>query len=296
MVHFEISPLLQYLDLLRALAALPFTMQDHKRGQESEDAENMHYQVAVEENNLGVSFLESGDLRGALERFSVALKLTMGDLDPLASTERDPTLDVPMTSVEETQVLSHGSEECSEPPTTTRPKARDVSSLQEAKMISAPFAYGRGINLIPHATAYSPDPLINTTIVSSIIIFNLSIIYHLKGLEGRSMSDLRLRKARSLYQKAHNLLADAGVPLGATSNPVIDMLSMALFNNLAHVSFEMQAYDDSRRYFDKLIRFALTVVPARYGDAYVGSLLDQQKSNFLLNAIILQAPKLAAAA
>ena len=71
---------------------------------------------------------------------------------------------------------------------------------------------------------------------------------------------------------------------------------MALFNNLAHVSYEMTVFEDSRRYFDGLTSFALTVVPSRYQDAYVGLLLDQLKSNFLLNAIILQVPKLAPAA
>ncbi|GKY97610.1 hypothetical protein MPSEU_000719400 [Mayamaea pseudoterrestris] len=256
----------------------------------------MHYQEAVDENNHGVAKLEAGDLRSALEHFSLALKYTMGDLDPLARELPQGVRNV--TKHTDVHAPSHRRSGSGEPPATTRPKPRDAASLQEGKMnpISAPFAYGRGINLIPHESAYSPDPLINTTVVSSIIIFNLSIIYHLKGLEGRCMSDMRLRKAKSLYQKAHNLLADAGVPLNATSNPVIDMLSMALYNNLAHVTFEMQAYDESRKFFDSLIRFALTVVPNLYGDAYVGSLLDQQKSNFLLNAIILQAPKLAAAA
>jgi tetratricopeptide (TPR) repeat protein len=140
--------------------------------------------------------------------------------------------------------------------------------------------------------------LINSTIVSAIIIFNLSIVYHLKGLEGGSgsISSMRLRKARALYQKSQNLLIDAGVPLGATGNPVIDVLSMALFNNLAHVAFELSSYEESRQFFDFLIRFALTVVPSKYGDAFVAALLDQQKSSFLLNAIILQVPKLAPAA
>jgi tetratricopeptide (TPR) repeat protein len=241
---------------------------------------NMHYQVAVEENNLGVAYLEAGDLRSALERFSIALKFTMGDLEPLPPSGRETPSEVPIVTHPDLQISSLDSNESGEPPVTTRPKPRDISAPQEKiTMPTAPFAYCRGINLI-----------------SSIIIFNLSIIYHLKGLEGRSMSVMRLRKAKSLYLKAHNLLVDAGVPMRATSNPVIDMLSMALYNNLAHVTFELQAYDESRRFFDKLVRFALSVVPARYGDAYVGSLLDQQKSNFLLNAIILQIPMLAAAA
>ena len=256
---------------------------------------NTHYPVILEENNAGVAFLEAGDLRSALDRFSLALKYTMGDLDPRAPADMDQGIDA---LPDDFRIPSRKRSESGEPPMTTRHKGGHGVDAKARSLppVSAPFTYGRGINLILHPKAYSPDPLVNTTIVSSIIIFNLSIIYHFKGLEARNMSDMRLRKAKSLYQKAHNLLRDAGVPMGATFNPVIDMLSMAIFNNLGHITYELQAYQESRRHFDHLIRFALTVVPARYGDAYVGSLIDQQKSNFLLNAIILQAPKLAAAA
>lgn len=249
----------------------------------------MNIHVVAERNNLGVSYLEKGDLRYALEQFSDALKHTMGELEP--SGECCSLSARPGAVAQSKETMSAPA--C---PPSSRMKAREMPSQNKIVPSSVPFAYTRGINLIPCPAAYSPDPLINTTIISSIIIFNLSIVYHLKGLEGSSVSTMRLIKAKTLYQKSHHLLVDAGVPLGSTGNPVIDMLSMALLNNLAHVSYEMTAYEESRIYFDHLIRFALTVVPSRYGDAYVGSLLDQQKSNFLLNAIILQAPKLAPAA
>jgi len=265
----------------------------------------MNLEVVADRNNRGVAYLEAGDLRQALEYFSEALKYIMGDLGH-QRRQQDPTvaaapaaLQRSGSAVEEvkTVTLPDAPPRPSSPqPFSDHPKPRSCSDPTKALPTSIPFAYARGINLIPCPSVYSPDLLINTTIISSIIIFNLSIIYHLKGLEGNGMCVMRLRKAKTLYQKSHHLLMDAGVPMSSTGNPVIDMLTMALFNNMAHVSYEMGRYDDSRRYFDHLIRFALTVVPARYGDAYVGNLLDQQKSNFLLNAIILQAPKLAAAA
>lgn len=257
----------------------------------------MNIHAVSERNNLGVAYLEAGDLRRALDHFSEALKLTMGELEPAEPVPPSQTcLNCCAASAPLCCVRAEMEASGSDVPTFVRPKLPITPVASKLHPSSVPFAYARGINLIPCQAAYSPDPLINTTIVSSIIIFNLSIIYHLKGLEGSSLSVMRLNKAKSLYQKSHHLLADAGVPLGSTGNPVIDMLSMALFNNLAHVSFEMATYEESRRYFDHLIRFALTVVPTRYGDAYVGTLLEQQKSNFLLNAIILQAPKLAPAA
>jgi len=257
----------------------------------------MNLQVVSELNNTGLSYLEAGDLRHALENLSDALKCTMGALGPeMDHQSLEAARCASLCSNPPATMAKAGRH----PPTTTpnhQPKPHHIEEVpSETKPPSVPFAYASGINLIPWPAAYSPDPLINTTIISSIIIFNLSIIYHLKGLETVSMSAMRLNKAKTLYLKSQHLLVDAGVPLGSTGNPVIDMLSMALFNNLAHVTFEMGSYEESRKQFDHLIRFALTVIPSRYGDAYVGSHMDQQKSNFLLNAIILQAPKLAAAA
>lgn len=257
---------------------------------------SMNIQAVAERNNLGVAHLDAGDMKSALSHFSEALNCTMRDL------EEEPVEVAPVVGWDS----NGGKEESSvaqemvflphESDSYVQEKARIVPLPTKTCPATLPFAYVRGINLIPCQGAYSPDPLVNATIVSSIIIFNLSIIYHLKGLEAGDRSVQLLNKARSLYQKCQSLVADAGVPLGATGNPVIDMLSMALYNNLAHVSFEMDCYGDSRLYFEHLIQVSLTVVPESYGDAYSGILLDQQKSHFLLNAIILQAPKLAAAA
>lgn len=263
------------------------------------------------ENNQGVAFLESGDLRRALEHFSRTLGFTMGLFAPSPPNHEPSFASTPVqqgpafvtvvssttapepTTVDSTKCLTPRLESSApQPPSPPR-----SSSIPAAPPTSATFAYTRGIKLIPHPNAYSPDPLINQTIVSSIVIFNMSLVYHLKGLTGScGMRTMRLLKAQALYQKSHNLLVDAGVPLTATGNPVIDVLSMALYNNLAQLSFELSRYDESRKLFDYLVRFALTVVPSRYGDVFVGSMLEQQKSSFLLNAIILQEPRFAAAA
>ena len=174
-----------------------------------------------------------------------------------------------------------------------RPAAQSKPS--EFNNPSTPFIHAQGFGIVGSPGAYSPDPLINTTVISTLVIFNLAVVYHIKGLHEKNLSDRRLLKAHSLYTKAHLLLHDAGVSF-STGNAVVDLLSMAVANNVANVCYELSRYDESRRYFDGLIRFALTVVPGRYGDQYVGSVMDQQKSNFLLNAIILHAPRLAPAA
>jgi hypothetical protein len=221
------------------------------------------------------------------------LKFTTGDLEPesrnarfLEATDADERMPVTPSSPSSDQVRS--------PQKGVKNISTPTLALYSPPT-STTFAYARGIVLMNRQNAYSPDTEVNRTIISSIIIFNLSVVYHLRGLgllQGRSL----LNKAIALYEQSHNLLCDAGVQCNATGNCVIDVLSMALYNNLAHVSFELDRYDESRYFFDYLIRFALSVVPSRYGDASVGVFLNEQKSKFLLNAIILKQPKLAPAA
>jgi tetratricopeptide (TPR) repeat protein len=245
-------------------------------------------QAAADLNNVAVVYLESGDLRNALEHFRNALLTTMGDLRP-----PPPPLPQPLPSQQQQDVRTDSGAERRGDPTWQQPHDIKPSELSSP---GTPFIHAKGFGIVGAPGSYSPDPLINTTVVSTIVIFNLALVYHIKGLHEKSLTDARLNKAHSLYIKAHVLLNNAGVTFGSTGNAVVDLLSMAVSNNLAQVSYELLSYEESRAHFDCLIRFALTVVPASYGDQYVGSAMDQQKSNFLLNAIILHAPNLAPAA
>ena len=110
------------------------------------------------------------------------------------------------------------------------------------------------------------------------------------------MREARLRKAISLYEKSYRLLCDANAVAVATGNPLVDLVAMALLNNMAQLSFERTDYQESRRMFDHLIHFTTSIASSTYGDQNVTSLMDLQKQNFLLNAIILSTPVVAAAA
>jgi hypothetical protein len=77
----------------------------------------------------------------------------------------------------------------------------------------------------------------------------------------------------------------------------VDLLCMAVLNNLAHISFGMSDYLHSTEYCNKLLLFALSVASSPSSiDTQVSIALDRQKSNFLLNAMILRSPSLAPAA
>jgi hypothetical protein len=262
----------------------------------------MNCLTAAELNNLGAMHLQSGHLRTSLNLFRDALSLTLLDLE--AEQRSSCCSDMAFENESRTALSSSQANDnvqaCSASPNSA---SRGNSCTEEVESdcpqfspSSTAFVQAQAINVIPLPNAYSHDPLVNMTIVSSIVLFNLGIVYHLKGLEGTNESSSYLVKSCSLYQKSQVLLADSGVPLNCTGNPVIDILSMAINNNLAQVFFELAMYDDSRQHFEQLIAFAVTVVPARYGDLAIGNLIDEQKSKFLLNAMILHAPKLAPAA
>ncbi|GAX20290.1 hypothetical protein FisN_6Hh241 [Fistulifera solaris] len=256
----------------------------------------MNCVTAAELNNLGALHLQGGHLRTSLDLFRDALSLTLLDLE--AEQRSSCCNDISDESRTASPQTSDEVAACSASPNQA---ASASSCTEEADCLqpspsSTAFVQSQAINVIPLPNAYSHDPLVNMTIVSSIVLFNLGIVYHLKGLEGTNESSSYLVKSCSLYQKSQVLLADSGVPLNCTGNPVIDILSMAINNNLAQVFFELSMYDDSRQHFEQLIAFAVTVVPARYGDLAIGNLIDEQKSKFLLNAMILHAPKLAPAA
>jgi Tetratricopeptide repeat len=257
--------------------------------------------VAAELNNLGVVRLSQGDLRGALDLFRESLSYTAGSLSPYSLPPSSTN-----SAKEDVAVHAATTTGTSSPTNLSDPAAHHPSSPYVAPpphhhhhvtMVSTPFVHSNGINVIPMATAYSSDILINMAIVSSIVVFNLAIVCHLKGLEGGPASNSRLLKAKSLYERSQRLLTDVSIPGHySLGNPVTDMIAMASLNNLAQLNYEMSQYEESRNCFDRLVGFACTIVPGQYGDAYVGSLMDRTKSSFLLNAIILQKPGLAPAA
>ena len=146
---------------------------------------------------------------------------------------------------------------------------------------------------------FSSEPMVDRTICSSIIVFNLALVYHRKGtLEGGHQG--LVAKARKLYEKSYQLLADTGANMDSSGDLLVDLLCMAMVNNLAYISFVMSDYLRSTEYSNELIRFGLSIASSpsiRKDGTHVSiALLDQQTRNFLLNAMILRLPSPAPAA
>jgi hypothetical protein len=233
---------------------------------------SMSRQIAVNLNNKGVLCLKEGKLVEAFDLFRTALMNVSGDVN------------CPQESFRWSQTQ----------PASSAPAA--IYSVTNNSS-STPFMYSSGINLLSSITAYSLEPSVNDTVFSSIVIFNLAIVYHLKGFEcSGSQSRIQFFKAMSLYQKSYMLLVAVGVLKTATGNAVVDMVCMSVFNNLAEVCFELSDFSECQRYFVCLMRFLDSVATYIYDDDHTSSMLFQAKINFLLNATLLQEPFLAAAA
>ena len=247
--------------------------------------------TAAEVNNAGVSHLEDGDVCKALACFRDALRQIMGagipGQPPAANnaTGARATFAFSPESLPRSSTSYMHATETTASVSQTKPSQPDLS-----------FLYAQGFCVVATPGAYSPDPMTNTTVVAALIVFNLAVVYHIKGILVKGLGDAHLVKSYNLYERSQQLVRDMGVTIEYTGNAVVDLLFMAVANNLAHVCHERNDYVEARVRFDALIRFALTVVPARYGDEYVTSVMETQKSNFLLNTIILQAPSSAQAA
>jgi hypothetical protein len=287
------------------------------------------YQAAVLLNRTGIDFLNNGDLGNALLSFRDALSSAVAHLQSLEAKE------VPSMSPKEDAMMAHLPVHASsriEPGEDTVMSGRDVDHpklphtavLEEnhrfllAQSVSTmtaatgtiattPFIHARGLPILEMTGVYSADSTVNASCTSAILIFNLALVHHLKAMQGGCGSSSRcsmkwLAKAKSLYEYSLTLIPEvqwgAGVLEGASASPVMDLLCMALFNNLAHVCFELLNYAESSMFFSELIGFASTVIPSAYGggDDHLALCMEGIKNNFLLNAITLKAPAIAPAA
>jgi hypothetical protein len=287
-------------------------------------------QAVVFLNRAGIDFLDKGDLENALFSFRDALSSAVAHLQSLQAKESPAMSPKEDATMAQSPVHALSRIEPGEDDAVTigqavdRPKQSHTPVLEEnhqfllAQSVSTmtaatgtfdatPFMHARGLPIVGTEGFYSADAMVNASCTSAILIFNLAVAHHLKAMQGGSGSSSRcvvnwLTKAKSLYKSSLTLMpvvqwGDA-VLEGASAKPVMDLLVMALFNNMAHVCFELSNYAESSMLFRELVGFALTVIPSTYGvgDDHLVLCMEDSKNNFLLNAITLRAPVTAPAA
>ena len=262
----------------------------------------------VELNNLGVDCIDSFDFVSAVLHLRQAVQLTLGHPSNLSRHEN--CADVFSESTQEGSI-STGDQQfhtrhcfCfpSEPqqPAGSSPMSGQQHPQSERYgssdcCFTSHAIYRNGIKFgdlpIP---ACAEHPVSKRVIESAIIVFNLAIIYHIHGERNPRM----LLKAKSLYEKCTCLLFSAGCFSGhvvcSTGLPVLDLLSMALFNNMSQICFERSEYVA----LDRLIHILVEVINSKvsYPTVESNSTMRHFKSIFLLNVMELRVPDAASAA
>ena len=237
----------------------------------------------VQLNNWGVAYLEKGNLHKSFNLFRDCLRRTTAQLgDPSiqalpAPVPGHPAAQAPLWKRKGVAAF-----------VSTRALQRHIGCAPSE------FLFSQGIILMEELGAYSPNPNIDTIVASSIVLFNLALVYHLKGLN--ETSSRCLSKAHSFYFKSYQLLAGTGMNLGGSGNPAVDLVSMALLNNAAQVGRELCYKKISQETFEQLVRVASQVNAAGYGESSIAVFMEQVKCDFLLNAIVLRDQSLAPAA
>ena len=169
-----------------------------------------------------------------------------------------------------------------------------ATSKSSDRRLSSDYMFAQGVTLMEESGAYSLDNVVDVTVASSIVLFNLALIHHIKGLKQNSSK--YLVKAESFYCRSYQLLVDTGLDLGCSGNPVIDFVSMALLNNAAQVGRELCHSELSQQQFHRLMKVATQVNAASYGNGAIANFMEETKNDFLLNAIVLCDQSRAAAA
>jgi hypothetical protein len=235
---------------------------------------------AVALNNLGIASLELGDRHQAETHFQAAIGIAWG-------------------SIKSTCFKSDETRSPQGPPPAEIRRAHSLFSNTESSSSSCFRTQGLSI---PTTSVFSNDPSVDQIICSSIVIFNLALIYHDGGTHGNcAMNEQHLLKARLLYEKSYKLLEGTGFAvLGSfTGDPFVDVLEMSILNNLVHINFELTDYVQSELYRHRLVRsVASTGTIASYYpyDLQLAALLEKERSNCLLNLIVTTRPRNAKAA
>jgi hypothetical protein len=148
-------------------------------------------------------------------------------------------------------------------------------------------------------SSFCNDPTEDGKMLSSIVIFNIALAFHLKA--SKETSHLNLAKAESLYQQSYRLMTATifrSYQGGSTGNAVLDLFCMALLNNMAHLSLDLCEAIKSEAMLRRLIRYALSVQSTVYLNKELNRYMRQQTEVFLRNAVSvgMNRPTIASAA
>jgi hypothetical protein len=162
-----------------------------------------------------------------------------------------------------------------------------------------PMIYTQGISMLENEQSYqvhfSYNHLEEIRICSSIAMFNLGLTYHLRSVQLQQKQDAaasaqseELRMAKCLYQQVLRQLAAVRGNSNNNNNALLDLIRMAVLNNMARICLEGMEYLDSDRFSACLVRVAGEVSTTSYStdvliNQYIHFLLQKETAVFLSN-------------
>jgi hypothetical protein len=250
-------------------------------------------------NNRGGDCLQRGDLVRALDCFREAHS-------QLSASHRSATAKAVVGDSEEDATLtSTNTSRVSVPPSTTTTTdltfIPDDATNHYQTAPSTTTVYTEAIPIPTGKGSFASDQSIEyfNMCSSSCIVFNVALIYHLKALMEVNCHkrQQQMLKAKSLYDKCTRLIFAQGIGYCVSKHPILDLLSMAVLNNYAHVSYELYEFEKTKKYSDCLKYVASLIDPSIYGNPEVEAVILQAKHTFCLNILFaLQPPIVAEAA
>jgi hypothetical protein len=232
--------------------------------------------AAIECNNIGVTLLKAGLLCESLDTFKAAAQLMY-----------------PISESFEHSLIQGGTIVIS-PALSPEPAA--CQNLKNQSEIMVKMAKSRtflinesngskqvmSANFFVYADPFTIDLVQSTpsscTVESAIIVYNMGLTNHLCG------SLPCLEKALCLFDMAFSLA------FSVEHDPRSPMIAMTSLNNAGQIHHSLSNYVISRQYLDTLSSYLLSL-PSTSDAARI-----KERQYFLLNAMMLQEPKIAGAA
>jgi hypothetical protein len=231
--------------------------------------------ASIECNNIGVSLLKAGLLSESLECFQAAAQLmhTIYQSSKPSLIEGQPT---------PTSVLTP------EPATSQHMMDESETMVKMAKCRNFLISASNGFNSCFTTNCFvSADPFTidfvqcapsSCAVESAMIVYNIGLIYHRYG----SLS--YLEKALCLFDNAFSLAFSTG------HDSRSHITAMSSLNNAGQIHHSLSNYAISRNFMDALSSYVLSL-PSTSNKA-----TRKERRHFLLNAKMLQEPKIAGAA
>lgn len=264
-----------------------------------------YYPLIADLNNWGVDLIHA-DMDTAAFFFRASLDLSKAllfggenDIQPLTLSSLSSHLVEAQTSVQSlAQLWGENSFPCAVTGTGST-----GSFLEDSSPRMFHSAFVQPMRMKERLEAYSDDPLVGSSMATVIMMFNMAVISHFHGqeTEENGSNDISLARAADLntarlfYRKALSVLNLIGLPSNSTSGCAdIDLISMAIHNNLAQIAYRFYEYRQASTYCELLMELCTTVRCHDY-DEMTSSRLASYCSSFLLNALHLSQPPTAAA-